>query len=208
MPFSFKHDMIMNKYFLPNRPLFNPTQEEIEAIRKYTDKNTGIYSRINQFIIKLTSGINPEDALKDEDRKVLYHLQNIFLKYRGDAVVIDPVSNELRIKVLYRGMKNLPEELYRKLIRTKPGNVVHLSGPFVSTSYLKSIAEEFATGRDVKNSVVLIIVRRLHPGIQFMNFSVIKREEEVVLPYGFWNRLKILRRERRGKIWYIYVEEI
>lgn len=36
MPFSFKHDMIMNKYFLPNRPPFNPTQEEIEEMFRYT----------------------------------------------------------------------------------------------------------------------------------------------------------------------------
>ncbi len=205
MPFEFKHDMIINKYFLPNRPPFNPTQEEIEEIFRYTteadDSKRSTYRVVNDFIRKAyilkREGKHKEvikefEKLQEKHKRNILTLQNIFLKYRGNAE---------RFKVLYRGM---PRD--NRIIKAKVGQILYLEGGFVSTSYSESVARMFSDG------IVLVITRRItrriHPGIELIEFSSHPHEEEVLLPYGFWNRLKVLRKEKRDGIWYIYVEEI
>ncbi len=83
--------------------------------------------------------------------------------------------------------------------------VIGITRGFVSTTYSEFIARSFAS-KDT--GIVLIITRRIHPGIQLIEYSLHPHEEEVLLPYGFWNRLKVLKKERKNGVWYIYVEEM
>ncbi len=208
MPFEFKHDMIMNKYFLPNRPPFNPTQEEIEEMFRYTteadDSKRSTYRVVNDFIRKAyilkregkwKEIITEFEKLQEKHKRNILTLQNIFLKYRGNAE---------RFRVLYRGM-NLPIEDYRKVIRARTGQVIRIARGFVSTTYSEFIARGFAS-KEI--GIILVITRRIHPGIELIEYSSHPYEEEVLLPYGFWNRLKVLKKGKKDGIWYVYVEEI
>ncbi len=83
--------------------------------------------------------------------------------------------------------------------------VIRITRGFVSTTYSELIAKRFASG---DTGIVLVITKRIHPGIQLIEYSSLPYEEEVLLPYGFWNRLKVLKKERKNGVWYIYVEEM
>ena len=165
------------------------------------DSKRSTYRVINDFIRKAyilkregkISEISKEfEKLSPKYRRNILTLQNIFLKYRGDAE---------RFKILYRGM-GLPTEDYRKVIRARVGQIIHIAKGFVSTSYSETVARMFSDG------IILVITRRIHPGIELIEYSSHPYEEEVLLPYGFWNRLKVLKKEKKDGIWYIYVEEI
>ncbi|GEM_PF-5694896 len=161
------------------------------------DPERSTYKIVNDFIRKAYilkqegkfSEISREfERLPLKYRRNILTLQNIFLKYQ---------SNAKRFEILYRGM---PED--NRIIKAKVGQILYLEWGFVSTSYSESVAKMFSNG------IILVITRRIHPGVQLIEYSSLPYEEEVLLPYGFWNKLKVLKKEKKGGIWYIYVEEI
>ena len=144
------------------------------------------------------------EALKtniEERRKNIELLQGLFLKYKQNGDLNRP---------LYRGVSDISERKFRELSKLKEGSILEgFDWTFASTSYDKRIAQNFAWG---DYSVVFIITKRKTPGIEIARYSRYPNENEVLLPYSFWNKLKIVGKEikRIGsrQIIYLKVEEV
>jgi len=188
MPYELKDIAIREKYEFKDRKAFRPNEEEKKAIEEYTGSG---YLHIRE-------------ALKtniEAQRKNIELLQGLFLKYKQNGDLNRP---------LYRGVKDIPEQEFQRLKRMEIGTILEgFDWTFASTSYNRGIAETFASGN---YSVVFEIVKRKTPGIEIARYSRYPNENEVLLPYSFWNKLKIIGKEikRIGsqQIIYLKVEEV
>lgn len=186
MPFELKDIALKQKYQFKNRPDFKPNEQEEKAIKSYTLKS---YNEINN---ALRSG-----EITKELRGYIEALQGIFLKYKQNG--------DLN-KVLYRGI-SIDKETFQKLLSLKEGEIIkNFDSAFASTSYDEKVANFFATMKEY--GVVFKIVNRKTPGIEIEKYSLFPGEREVLLPYSFWNRLKILSKNIKNNIIELEVEEI
>ncbi|MEO0144704.1 MAG: ADP-ribosyltransferase [candidate division WOR-3 bacterium] len=187
MPFELKDIALKQKYQFKNRPDFKPNEEEQKTIKNYT----------------LTNYVSINDALRSNEitgkvRKDIEILQGVFLKYKQNG--------DLN-KVLYRGV-SVDKETFQKLLSLKEGEILkNFDNAFASTSYDEKVASNFVIKKG-QYGVIFKIVKRKTPGIELEKFSLFPHEKEVLLPYSFWNRLKILSKNIKNNIIEIEVEEI
>lgn len=187
MPFELKDIALKQKYQFKNRPNFKPNEEEQKTIKNYT----------------LTNYVSINDALRSNEitgkvRKDIEILQGVFLKYKQNG--------DLN-KVLYRGV-SVDKETFQKLLSLKEGEILkNFDNAFASTSYDEKVASNFVIKKG-QYGVIFKIVKRKTPGIELEKFSLFPHEKEVLLPYSFWNRLKILSKNIKNNIIEIEVEEI